>query len=301
MSTRTKGLWMVLIASTLWGVSGTAAQVLFQEKEMTADGLVVIRMLVAGILLLLMAAWKGISLLAIWRKRESRLRLLLFSIFGMLGVQYTYFASIETGNAATATLLQYLAPVYIVVYSLMKEKRKPSKPIWFAVGFALIGTFLLLTNGAIEGLSVSFISFIWGILSGIALAFYTLTSAALLKNWSSFIVVGWGMVIGGGVMGLFSSSWLKPSAEWGLDTFLLIIFVIVFGTLLAFLLFIESIRHLSPTESSILSSFEPLSAVITSIVFLHVSFGFFQAIGGVLIILTVFVLSKGNRSSSEIL
>jgi drug/metabolite transporter (DMT)-like permease len=301
MSARTKGLWMVIIAASLWGLSGTAAQVLFQEKKMTVELLVVVRMLTAGFLLLLVASWKGIPLFAIWRERESRWYLLLFSIVGMLGVQYTYFAAIETGNAATATLLQYLAPVYIVLYSLIKEKRKPSKPIWLSIGFALIGTFLLLTNGAVDGLSISFISFVWGIISGIALAFYTLSSATLLKNWHSFIIVGWGMVIGGGAMALLSSSMLKPSIEWGIDTFLLTVFVIVFGTLIAFLLFIESIRHLSPTESSILSSVEPLSAVIASIVFLHVSFGFFQVIGGVLIILTVFVLSKVNRSSTEFL
>jgi drug/metabolite transporter (DMT)-like permease len=78
------------------------------------------------------------------------------------------------------------------------------------------------------------------------------------------------------------------------------LFVIVFGTLFAFLLFVESIRYLSPTESSLLSSVEPLSAVIASIVFLHVPFGLFQAIGAACIIVTVLLLSsKKERQSSN--
>ena len=44
--------------------------------------------------------------------------MILFGLFGMLAVQYTYFASIKEGNAAVATLLQYLAPIFITVYLL---------------------------------------------------------------------------------------------------------------------------------------------------------------------------------------
>jgi drug/metabolite transporter (DMT)-like permease len=129
-----------------------------------------------------------------------------------------------------------------------------------------------------------------------ALAFYTLSSAQLLKKWHSIIVVGWGMLIGGISMYLISPSVFPSNIIWDIDTLLLILFVVVFGTLFAFLLFIESIRYLSPTESSLLSSVEPLSAVIASIAFLHVPFGGFQALGGMCIILTVFLLSQKKKT-----
>jgi drug/metabolite transporter (DMT)-like permease len=300
MPNRVKGLMMVISGAAFWGLSGTAAQVLFQEKHITAEWLVVLRMMVTGISLLLVSIIKGMTPFAIWKDKKGRMDLLIFGIIGMLGVQYTYFAAIETGNAATATLLQYLAPIYIVLYSSAKERTNPSKEIWLAVLFALAGTFLLITNGSTNGLKVSFISIIWGVLSGIALAFYTLSSARLLKRWHSIIVVGWGMLIGGTCMTFFTFPFEHSQFVWGLDTLLLILFVILFGTLFAFLLFVESIRHLSPTESSLLSSVEPLSAVIASIAFLNVSFGVFQAIGGICIIFTVLILSiKKERMKDE--
>ncbi|WP_027410421.1 DMT family transporter [Anoxybacteroides tepidamans] len=295
MSNRAKGLAMVVTGAALWGLSGTAAQILFQEKQVTAEWLVAVRMVLAGIVLVLLGAFKGLKPFSIWRDKQSAWHLLWFGLIGMLGVQYTYFASIATGNAATATLLQYLAPIYIVLYSMIKQREKPSKQISLAILLALVGTFLLMTNGTTSQLAVSIISVIWGILSGIALAFYTLSSAQLLKKWNSMIVVGWGMIVGGTAMCLIIPSVFPANIVFGIDTWLLVLFVVIFGTLIAFLLFVESIRHLSPTESSLLSSVEPLSAVAASIVFLHVSFGLFQAVGAACIIATVFLLSQPKK------
>lgn len=292
MSSRAKGLAMVVTGAALWGLSGTAAQILFQEKNVTAEWLVAVRMVLAGFVLIVLSALKGLEPFAIWKDRKSRWQLILFGLVGMLGVQYTYFASIATGNAATATLLQYLAPVYIVLYSLAKEKQKPTVKISFAVFLALAGTFLLMTNGTTNQFTVSLVSVVWGVLSGVALAFYTLASAQLLKTWQTTLVVGWGMVIGGTAMCWLVPSLVPTNIVSGVDTWLLIMFVVLFGTLIAFLLFVESIRHLSPTESSLLSSVEPLSAVLASIAFLHVSFGILQAVGAACIIWTVFLLSE---------
>jgi drug/metabolite transporter (DMT)-like permease len=300
VSSRIKGLMMVITGATLWGLSGTAAQVLFQEKQISAEWLVVVRMMIAGSALLLFAVCKRMAIFLIWADIKSIVSLLLFGFVGMLGVQYTYFASIAMGNAATATLLQYLAPVYIVLYVMIAQKHRPTKEVAFAIVSALFGTFLLITNGSTGELKVPLISVFWGILSGVALAFYTLSSAQMLKKWHSIIVVGWGMVIGGGGMCFAFPPFPLPSVRWDVETWLLILFVVVFGTLFAFLLFVESIRYLSPTESSLLSSVEPLSAVVASIAFLHVPFGLFQAIGAVCIIMTVLLLSqKKERQPSN--
>ncbi|AEH47763.1 DMT family transporter [Parageobacillus thermoglucosidasius] len=301
VSNRAKGLMMVITGAALWGLSGIAAQVLFQEKQITAQWLVVVRMMMAGSALLLFAVCKWMTIFSIWRDGKSIVRLLLFGLIGMLGVQYTYFASIATGNAAIATLLQYLAPVYVVLYDIVAKRHRPAKEVMLAVILALLGTFLLITNGSTGELKVPLASVGWGILSGIALAFYTLSSAQMLKKWDSIIIVGWGMVIGGGGMCLVFPPFPLPEAvRWDEETWLLILFVVVFGTLFAFLLFVESIRYLSPAESSVLSSVEPLSSIIASIAFLHVPFSLFQAIGAVCVIATVFLLSpKKEKQLSQ--
>ncbi|MBX6395973.1 MAG: DMT family transporter, partial [Alicyclobacillaceae bacterium] len=124
---RLKGFVLVLAAAVLWGLSGTAAQVLFQRYGLRPDWLVAVRMGVSGILLVTgtaivsgpPAAW------AVWRRPGDALRLAVFGLLGLFGVQYSYFASVAAGNAATATLLQYLAPTLIVVYEAWRGRQIP--------------------------------------------------------------------------------------------------------------------------------------------------------------------------------
>ena len=116
-SSRWTGFVIALLAGTLFGVGGTFGQFLFQHRGVDLDWLVTARLLVSGsALLLLSAARDGRLLLAPWRDRRDSIQLLLFGIFGMLAVQYTYFAAIHASNTATATVLQYTGPAMIAVW-----------------------------------------------------------------------------------------------------------------------------------------------------------------------------------------
>src|SRR5699024_11533923 len=96
-------------------------------------------------------------------------QLIIFYLFCILFFQYFYMASIEAGNAAIATLLQYLAPIYILIWLIVKGYQKLQPSDVMVVLFTIVGTLLLLTNGSFKGLSVSSTSLIWGIISGISL------------------------------------------------------------------------------------------------------------------------------------
>lgn len=80
-------------------------------------------------------------LFQIWREPTSRNRLITFSLFGMLLVQYSYMASIALGNAAVATLLQYLAPIFIIFYFIVKGIQKLTRSDLLAISLTLLGTF----------------------------------------------------------------------------------------------------------------------------------------------------------------
>ncbi|ABS21733.1 DMT family transporter [Bacillus cytotoxicus] len=299
-SARLKGIIMVIIGASLWGLSGTAAQQLFQQERVSAEWLVTIRLLISGFLLLLFASFrsKKHEIFGIWKQKSDANKMILFGLLGMLAVQYTYFASIREGNAAIATLLQYLAPIFITVYLIFKWKIRPKIIDFISITLSLIGTFFLLTNGSIHTLSVSAPAIIWGILSGLSLAFYSLYSKELLDRWSSAVIVGWGMIIGGiGVTMLhfFSTNefiLLSSMKYLHIQNLLLIAFVIIFGTLIAFYLYLDSIRYLTPKETTLFGCTEPLAAILSSVLILHVPFQSFQLLGAICVIVMVLLLSQ---------
>lgn len=289
---RIKGIMLVIIGAMLWGISGTVAQYLFQRKGFSSEWLVVIRLLVSGLILLLYAFMKGKQdIWAIWKSKHTILSLILFSIIGMLGVQYTYFAAIKYGNAATATILQYLSPVLITCYLAIRTKKIPNLKEITAVILAMLGTFFIITKGNIHSISISKLALFWGISSAFAAAFYTLQPRSLLAKWGSTVVVGWGMLIGGIAFSFIHQPW-NFIGEWSITSIFAVIFVVLFGTLIAFYCYLESLKYIEPTEASVLSSVEPLSAAFLSVLWLHVPLGMTQWLGTACIIVTVAILSR---------
>lgn len=290
-TSRNKGIVLVLIGAALWGVSGTAAQYLFQKQGFSPEWFTVVRLLLSGVILLGIAYKKEKQLVwAIWKSKNDRLSIILFGVLGMLAVQYTYFAAIKHGNAATATVLQYVAPALITCYLAIRSKRLPSIAVTVSVAIAILGTFLLVTGGRIDRLSISGWAVFWGVASAFALAFYTLQPHELLSKWSSMVVVGWGMLIGGVFFSLIHPPW-NFEGNWSLASLSAVAFVIIFGTIIAFYFYLESTKHITASEVSLLASVEPLSATFISVVWLHVTLGFAEWLGILCIIVTITILS----------
>ncbi|WP_121612584.1 DMT family transporter [Mesobacillus foraminis] len=298
---RRKGIFLVITGAVFWGIGGTVAKKLFQQYQVDVDWLVTVRLLIAGILLLALQFFgkDRSQILGVWKTRRTAIQLVIYGLFGMLAVQYTYMASIEHGNAAVATLLQYLAPVMIIVYVCLRKQSVLTRRDLFIVSLALLGCFFLLTNGSLSQLSVPAPAVVLGILSGIALAFYTLYAIPLLKQYDSLVIVGWAMIIGGTALSLIHPPWQIDFSGFTLEAYLSLVFVILFGTMLAFWFYIESLQSLLPKESSLLGSMEPLAAVVTTVFWLKEPFGLFQWAGTACIIGMILLVALQKESSSR--
>lgn len=292
---KTKGIVLVLIAAALWGISGAVAQYLFHQKNFSPEWLVVIRLLNAGIILLCFAGIKEkLNIWDIWKSKRDLLNLLLFSILGVLAVQYTYFVAIKHSNAATATIIQYLAPVLIFCYSAIRSKKLPTLKEIFAVFLALLGTFLLVTGGSIRGLSISELALFWGLASAFALAFYTVQPIKLLSRWGSSIIIGWGMLIGGISFSFIHPPWVFQG-QWSLNSFFAVIFMVIFGTVITFYFYSESLKYNSATETSLLACTEPLAAAFVAVIWLKVPFGLPEWLGTFSILSTIIILALSKK------
>lgn len=295
---RRTGFLLVITGAIFWGIGGTVAQKLFQQYKIDINWLVSIRLLIAGFsLLLVQFFWKDKGqIVGIWKQKSTSFQLIIFALFGMLAVQYTYMASIQHGNAAVATLLQYLAPTMIIIFLVFKKQTVLSKTDVIAILLALAGAFFLLTNGSFHQLSVPMPAIIWGVLSAVALAFYTLYAISLLKYYDSLVVVGWAMVIGGTALSFIHPPWKINLAQLPLEAYFYLFFVIFFGTMLAFWFYIESLNSLLPKETSLLGTLEPLAAVLATVFWLKESFGLYQWIGAACILGLVLVLALSKKT-----
>jgi drug/metabolite transporter (DMT)-like permease len=228
--------------------------------------------------------------IAPWKGVKSSILLMLFSIFAMLGIQLTYFMTIKYSNAATATILQFTSPVIIIAYVALKNKHLPSFIESLTVLFAVVGTFLLITQGNMGALSIPLIALIWGLLLAVSNSLYILMPVKLLHQFGTLPIVAWSFFIGGVLMNFFQPFWIgAPPANW--TNFWILLFMVIPSTALAYLMELQSIPLLPPVTISLLQAAEPISATLIAVLFMGVSFNWIGWIGVVMVIGTVFVQS----------
>ena len=290
----TRGFFLIVLGTVLWGGSGVISQYLFVDKLFTAEWLVSIRLVSSGIILLIVDAFLHHGdIFSIW-KTHDKYALVIFGIFGMIGAQYTYFVTIVYSNAATATILQYLMPVFFVVYLLITTHRLPRIIELFSIALAMFGVFLLVTKGNLNTLVISPAALTWGLICAMFGAFYTLQPREIIRKWRSTLIIGWGMLIGGVAMSFYQPFWQSGDAILDTHSLLALLFIIFIGTALAFCAYLESTKYLTPTQIGVFASLEPFSSIILSIIFLHVSFGFAELLGAITIIVAMTILTRAK-------
>ncbi|WAC48753.1 EamA family transporter [Asticcacaulis sp. SL142] len=297
-SPTTQGYILALTGALLWGVSGAFMQFLFQDKQVSAEWMVTVRMLISGVLLLSVCSLRRPQkIFAIWRDRENLKRLFLFACLGMISVQYTYFAAIRASNAATATVLQYTGPVMIAAWYAFKEKRWPSPFEALSVALAVGGTFLLVTHGRPSDISISPEALFWGLASAVAFAVYSIQPLKLMRHYPAPIILGWAMLIGGILFSFVHAPW-DVVGIWDAQTVIASAFAIIGGTLIAFLVYIQATKLIGARTASLMACAEPLSATLIAVFWLKVPFGVYDWLGAGCIIATLLLLTLRTPSKA---
>ena len=286
-----------MAAAALFGVGGTFAQFLFQQRGVNIDWLVTMRLLCAGAVLLLVAAVRqGRGILAVWR--SDAVALILFGLLGMLAVQYTYMAAINASNTATATILQFTAPAMIALWLAVVGRRLPSGREAGAIALAMLGTYFLVTHGKTGALTISPLALFWGLASAVAAAFSSLQPVAMLRRYGASAVGGWGMLVGGVALSFLHAPW-NVQGVWDAKTYGVTAFVLSFGTLAAFYLYITALRLIGAQKTSLLSCAEPLSAAVLAVWWLGVPWGGMEWLGTACILVTIVLLAKEQSPEGQ--
>lgn len=286
-----RGACIAVIGGVFWGLAGVFGQYLFEYKGLNARWLVSVRLVLAGLLLLITVFLKQRDdMWRIWKKKKDVFCLILFAIFGMAGCQLTYYSSVELSNAGTATVLQYTAPAIIMLYVAVRAKKMPTLLEIGALVLALFGTFILATHGNIHSLAISKAALIWGLSAAVMMAVYNLLPIRLMKEYGTFCVIGWGMLLGGILMCLFTKPW-HVVGTWDFQAVGAMAIVVVVGTVLSFSFYMEGVRLIGASKASLLAAVEPVTATAATVLMMHVAFTLEDFLGIVCIVIAILILS----------
>lgn len=290
-----KGILLALLAGILWGITGPLGQFLFDEKTITPEWLVTCRLIVPGTVILLgMFVKRRWEIFTIWKDKKDAVHMVIYSVAGMMAVQYSFFVAVEASNGGTATVLQYTNPVMIILYLALFQKVRPKSKEVAAVLLALAGIFLLSTNGNLHTLVITPKGLFMGLLCAVFTCFYSMLPRRLMEKYDEVMVCGWSMFIGGIVLAIWKNPWeVGAGADyqvWGLFGML-----VLFGTVIPFIASLKAIMLSGPMYANVLASIEPVVASFLTFLFLGTTFGGFEILGFGCIILTIVMLSLNKK------
>lgn len=253
------------------------------------------RLTIAGIILLVMSYSRDHKRFLMSGNQKNMPTLFLYVFGGVFSVQYFYYVAIQLSNSAMATILQYTAPVFIMLYLFIFQRQVPKPKSVLFVILAMIGVFLLITNGNIKHLSISPLALVTGLLAGVAVVIYSIIPRPLLDKYGALNMTGWGMMLAGIACNIFYPVWRINFRIEPLSIFYVLTISIV-GTALAFLLLLRAFQLISPLVVSVATATEPLTSVFLSIPLFGLKLTLLEMVGIVMVIVSVILLSKSEQA-----
>ena len=296
---RNIGVIITLVAAVFWGFSGTCAQYIFDNFDADPTYLTAVRLLAAGLILVIIGLFTDRkNMISIWTDRTSALRLIIFSVTGFLFCQLTYMKAISYSNSGTATILQYLGPVLIMIVSCFLARKLPKRKEVCAIIMALIGVFFIATHGRIDPMVITPLGLSWGLWSAVALMLYTMLPGKIIDKYGSITVTGYGMLMGGIILCIGCGIWNAPMV-YDIRCIIAFIAIVLFGTILPFTMYLVGVNRCGAVKASMLASIEPVAATVFMVVWLRVPLQIMDIVGFMCIFVTIFLLTKKESQVSE--
>ena len=296
------GYALALLAAGCWATGGLMAKWLFTDASAATASWPVppLGIHIEPTVLAAGRAWSAFALLlialAIGRRRDlviTRRDVPFFAVFGVAGlamVHFTYFKTISLTNVATAILLEYLAPVIVLVLGVAFFRHKFTWALPAGVALSVAGCALVVGAVGGEGLVVSTQGIWWGLSSAVFFAAYSLMGTYAATRYSPYTTLVWGL----GFASLFWLALLGPSAILGVfadaKTVTAVLFMAVVSTVIPFAAFLTALQHIAPTNATVTSTVEPFLAGIGAFLLFGEAFSTSQLLGGVLVVLAIIVV-----------
>lgn len=280
----------VLLAGTAWAASGTAAQHFYTQSAHVPIELTQVRLLLSSALFFLLAWWSGGLKRGVRSVRRNPRILVQLAVHGTLGimfVQYSYFEGIAAGDAAATTVITYTSPAMMILYLVLRHRRLPSAAEAGTVIVAVAGVFLLVTGGDFGRLSVPVACIVWSLVSAIAFVFAMIYPMHLLRLFDRFFLLAVCMLIGGLALLPLTQVILNVGSFFTAQTWPDLLIIIGIGTIVAFFAFNVGLRWLSPEETAITATIEPVASVIFAWLIFDTHFVTMQVIGIALVIAAI--------------
>ena len=300
-----RGYLYIGSAALFWGISATLGRAAFTGRLLPSrvslgaiDPLILSQSratLSLFVLLPLMLARRGASALAV--PTRDLVRFLLLGVFGVAASNYLYYLAIQRTNVATAIILQYTAPVWVLLYTVARGKQRPSWRRSSAVGLAVLGCALAVGLVGSGGFRMDMIGVVAALLAAFSFALYNVGGHSVLARYDRWKVLLWVLVGTAAFWLVVNPPWKVLAAHYGPVQWGFLAVFSLLSVLLPFSCYFAGLQHLEPTRAIVASCLEPVFSILIAAITLGELLRAMQTVGIVLVLMAIVLIQVPERAA----
>ena len=301
------GYALVLVAVVLWSVNGTVAKVIVESGGLSTLRLAEVRAAGAGLVLLAAVVLVRPRSLRLGRREAAYL--VAFGVAGLAFVHFFYFAAIVRLDIGVALVIQYLAPVLVALWARFFVHEPVRRRLWLALLVSFAG--LCIVVEIWSGLALDSVGVAFSLACAFSYALYLVMADHSLRGGRDvYSLLAWGFVFATlfwtvtqpwwsfpGELMLGDASLLGRLADVDGPVWALVAYVVLFGTVVPFILMVSALHHITPTRAAIVAMAEPVLASIVAFAWLGEELGRAQVAGGLLVLAGVGLAQTARGSA----
>jgi drug/metabolite transporter (DMT)-like permease len=223
-------------------------------------------------------------------------------VLGILGVaasNYLYYLAIQRTNVATAIILQYTAPVWVLLYTVARGLQKPTLQRIVAVGLAVTGIALVIGIFSSKGFRLDTIGVMAALGAAFSFAFYNVGGHSILARYDRWTVLLYVILSASLFWMMVNPPWKIAAAHYSGDQWLFLLGFSLISVLAPFSLYFAGLQHLEPTRAIVVSCLEPVFSIVIAAAVLGEVMRPLQTIGILLVLVAIVVVQLPNRRLHE--
>lgn len=304
-----RGYFYIGSAALLWGISATLGRAAFTGHLLSRgaslgaslgkiDPLILSQSRVTislAVLLPVLLARRGAAALTV--PGRDLVRLFLLGVLGVAASNYLYYVAIQRTNVATAIILQYTAPVWVLLYTVARGGPRPSLRRTAAVGLAVVGCVLAVGLVGSGGFRMDLIGVTAALLAAFSFAFYNVGGHSLLARYDRWKVLLWVLVGTAAFWICVNPPWKIVAAHYGREQWGFMAVFSLVSVLLPFSCYFAGLQHLEPTRAVVASCLEPVFSILLAAVVLGELLRPMQTVGIVLVLAAIVLIQMPDRTA----
>ncbi len=300
-----RGYFYIATATFLWGVAATLGRAAFTGRLLphgqslrAIDPLILSQSRATFSLLVLL-----VVLLAVRGPRRLRLpmadmrRMFVLGILGVAASNYLYYLAIQRTNVATAIILQYTAPVWVLLYTVARGVQKPTLQRIAAVGLAVAGIALVIGVFGAGGFRLDTLGVIAALLAAFSFAFYNVGGHSILARYDRWTVLLYTLISASLFWMVVNPPWKIAAAHYANSQWLFLLGFSLISVLGPFSFYFAGLQHLEPTRAIVVSCLEPVFSIVIAAVVLGEVLRPLQTLGIVLVLVAIVVVQWPDQNS----